>query len=122
MRCSCHSPNAVKPAIASTASSHPSTRVLAHHDKSTQTRSDRHIHPALEPRMSDSLKTLLVIAFLIVIVWNLGAGLYYLLVDRGQTKRTVNALTRRIAVSVALIVLVIVSIYMGWIKPHGVGG
>ncbi|PWQ84077.1 twin transmembrane helix small protein [Stenotrophomonas maltophilia] len=72
--------------------------------------------------MSDSLKTLLVIAFLIVIVWNLGAGLYYLLVDRGHTKRTVNALTRRIAVSVALIVLVIVSIYMGWIKPHGVGG
>ncbi|AVO28746.1 twin transmembrane helix small protein [Stenotrophomonas maltophilia] len=72
--------------------------------------------------MSDSLKTLLVIAFLIVIVWNLGAGLYYLLVDRGQTKRTVNALTRRIGVSVALIVLVIVSIYMGWIKPHGVGG
>ncbi|REM96331.1 DUF2909 domain-containing protein, partial [Mycobacterium tuberculosis] len=30
--------------------------------------------------MNDSLKTLLVIAFLIVIVWNLGAGLYYLLV------------------------------------------
>ncbi|CAM0118575.1 TPA: twin transmembrane helix small protein [Stenotrophomonas maltophilia] len=72
--------------------------------------------------MSDSLKTLLVIAFLIVIVWNLGAGLYYLLVDRGQTKRTVNALTRRISVSVALILLVIVSIYMGWIKPHGIGG
>jgi hypothetical protein len=43
-------------------------------------------------------------------------------VDRGQTKRTVNALTRRIGVSVALIVLVIVSIYMGWIKPHGIGG
>lgn len=72
--------------------------------------------------MSDSLKTLLVIAFLIVIVWNLGAGLYYLLVDRGQTKRTVNALTRRISVSVALILLVIVSIYMGWINPHGIGG
>ena len=51
--------------------------------------------------MSDSLKTLLVIAFLIVIVWNLGAGLYYLMIDRGQTKRTVNALTKRIALSVA---------------------
>jgi len=25
-------------------------------------------------------------------------------------------------VSVALILLVIVSIYMGWIKPHGIGG
>lgn len=72
--------------------------------------------------MNDSLKTLLIIAFLAVILWNLGAGLYYLLVDKGQSKRTVNALTKRIAFSVALILLVILSIYMGWIKPHGVGG
>ena len=71
--------------------------------------------------MSDSLKTLLVIAFLIVIVWNLGAGLYYLLVDRGQSKRTVNALTRRIGLSVALILLVILGIWSGVIQPHGVG-
>jgi succinate dehydrogenase/fumarate reductase cytochrome b subunit len=71
--------------------------------------------------MNDSLKTLLIVAFLILIVWNLGAGLYYMLVDKGQTKRTVNALTRRIALSVALILLVILSIYMGWITPHGVG-
>ncbi|MCD7097780.1 twin transmembrane helix small protein [Stenotrophomonas sp. MMGLT7] len=70
--------------------------------------------------MNDSLKTLLVVAFLIVIVWNLGAGLYYLLVDRGQSKRTVNALTRRIALSVALIVLVIIGIWTGAIRPHGV--
>ncbi|HBN54411.1 twin transmembrane helix small protein [Stenotrophomonas sp. MYb238] len=72
--------------------------------------------------MNDSLKTLLVIAFLIVIVWNLGAGLYYLMIDRGQTKRTVNALTRRIVLSVVLILLVVLGIYSGWIKPHGVGG
>ena len=72
--------------------------------------------------MNDSLKTLLIIAFLIVIVWNLGAGLYYLMVDRGQTKRTVNALTKRIVLSVVLILLVVLGIYSGWIKPHGVGG
>jgi succinate dehydrogenase/fumarate reductase cytochrome b subunit len=72
--------------------------------------------------MNDSLKTLLVIAFLIVILWNLGAGLYYLLVDKGQSKRTVNALTRRIAFSVALILLVALGIYTGVITPHGVGG
>ncbi|MCJ0826501.1 twin transmembrane helix small protein [Luteimonas sp. 50] len=71
--------------------------------------------------MNDSLKTLLIIAFLGVILWNLGAGLYYMLVDKGTTKRTVNALTRRIAVSVALILLVALAIYMGWITPHGVG-
>ena len=71
--------------------------------------------------MSDSLKTLMIVAFLALIVWNLGAGLYYLLVDKGQSKRTVNALTRRIALSVALILLVILAMYMGWIKPHGIG-
>ncbi len=72
--------------------------------------------------MNDSLKTLLIVAFLVVIVWNLGAGLYYMLVDKGTTKRTVNALTKRIALSVALILLVALAIYMGWITPHGVGG
>lgn len=71
--------------------------------------------------MSDSLKTLVVIAFLILIVWNLGAGLYYLLVDKGQSKRTVNALTRRIGLSIALILLVVLAIKMGWITPHGIG-
>lgn len=71
--------------------------------------------------MNDSLKTLLIVAFLVVILWNLGAGLYYMLVDKGTTKRTVNSLTKRIALSVVLILLVALSIYMGWITPHGVG-
>ncbi|TXI47853.1 MAG: twin transmembrane helix small protein [Lysobacter sp.] len=71
--------------------------------------------------MSDSLKTLLIIGFLIVILWNLGAGLYYMLVDKGKTKRTVNSLTWRIGLSISLILIVILSIYMGWIEPHGVG-
>lgn len=71
--------------------------------------------------MSKSLETLLIVAFLVVIVWNLGAGLYYMLVDKGTTQRTVNALTRRVAVSVVLILLLGLAIYMGWITPHGVG-
>ena len=71
--------------------------------------------------MNESLKILLIVAFLAVILWNLGAGLYYMLVDKGTTKRTVNALTRRIVVSVALILLVILAMYMGWITPHGIG-
>jgi succinate dehydrogenase/fumarate reductase cytochrome b subunit len=71
--------------------------------------------------MNDSLKTLLIVAVLILIVWNLGAGLYYMLVDKGTTKRTVNALTKRIALSVALFLFVALAIYMGWITPHGIG-
>ena len=72
--------------------------------------------------MNDSLKTLLIVAFLLVILWNLGAGLYYMLVDKGQTKRTVNALTKRVALSVVLILLVVLAIWMGWITPHGIQG
>ncbi|GGZ65645.1 membrane protein [Lysobacter xinjiangensis] len=71
--------------------------------------------------MNQSLKTLLVIAFLIAIIWNLGAGLYYMLVDKGGSKRTVNALTRRIVLSVALILAIVFAAWMGWIDFHGVG-
>lgn len=71
--------------------------------------------------MSHSLKTLLVIAFLIAIIWNLGAGLYYMTVDKGGSKRTVHALTRRIVLSVVLVLILIVAAWMGWIDFHGVG-
>lgn len=71
--------------------------------------------------MNPSLKLVLVVGVLILIVWNLGQGLYYMLTDRGQSKRTVNALTRRIALSIALILFIVLAIYMGWITPHGVG-
>lgn len=67
------------------------------------------------------MKTLLIIAVLILILWNLGAGLYYMLVDKGESKRTVNALTRRVALSVALIIGVVIAAKMGWIEFHGVG-
>lgn len=66
------------------------------------------------------MKTLLVVGFLGLIVYNLGAALYYMLVDRGESRRTVRALTRRIALSVLLISLVGLGIYTGVIKPHGV--
>jgi succinate dehydrogenase/fumarate reductase cytochrome b subunit len=64
---------------------------------------------------------LIIVAFLIVILYNLGAGLYYMMVDKGTTNRAVKALTRRIALSVGLIVLVIFAIWMGWITPHDLG-
>lgn len=68
------------------------------------------------------MQKLLIIAFLILILWNLGAGLYYMMVDKGKTDRTVKSLTRRIALSVALILLVVAGIVTGVIKPHGIGG
>lgn len=67
------------------------------------------------------MKTLVVAAFLGLIVYNLGAALYYMLVDRGGSKRSVNALTRRIGLSILLIALVGLGIATGFIQPHGVG-
>ena len=67
------------------------------------------------------MKTLVIVAFLGLILYNLGAGLWYMLVDDSNSKRTVNALTKRIALSIGLILLVMVGMYTGVVEPHGVG-
>ena len=66
------------------------------------------------------MQKLLIIAFLILILWNLGAGLYYMMVDKGKTDRTVKSLTWRIGLSIALILLVVAGIASGIIKPSRV--
>lgn len=71
--------------------------------------------------MSPELKILVVVAFFIFILWNLGAGLYYMMVDKGRSNRTVKSLTWRIGLSVGLILLVIIGIATGVIEPHGLG-
>jgi len=68
------------------------------------------------------MKTLVVVALFAVIVYNLGAGLYYMIADTSGSDRMVRALTRRIALSVALILLVIVGIATGLVQPHGMAG
>ena len=56
------------------------------------------------------MQKLLIIAFILVIVWNLGAGLYYMMVDKGKSDRTVKSLSWRIGLSVLLILLVVAGI------------
>jgi predicted permease len=62
----------------------------------------------------------LVVAVLIAIMISLGSGLYFLLTDKGQSKRMVNSLTVRIALSVALFVLLFISWFFGLIEPNSV--
>jgi hypothetical protein len=66
------------------------------------------------------MKTLFIVGFMVLILYNLGAGLFYMIVDRGTTNRTVNALTWRIGLSIALIALVCAGIASGYIQPHGI--
>ncbi|MEO7199313.1 MAG: twin transmembrane helix small protein [Dokdonella sp.] len=68
------------------------------------------------------LGKVVIVLFLIAILYNLGAGLYYMMTDKGRSDRTVKALTRRIGLSVLLIVLVVIGILTGVIQPHGLGG
>lgn len=64
---------------------------------------------------------LIVVGALLLILYNLGAGLFYMMVDRGGTDRTVRALTWRIGLSVALIFGVMGAAHVGWITLHGIG-
>jgi uncharacterized membrane protein len=63
------------------------------------------------------MRTVIVIAF-IGILAALGSALVFLVRDRGTTSRTVNALTVRIGLSVALFVFILFSYWMGWIEPR----
>lgn len=63
---------------------------------------------------------ILIVAVFLVILYNLGAGLYYMMSDKGTTSRTVNALTWRIAISMGLILVIAFAAWMGWIEPHGI--
>ena len=63
---------------------------------------------------------LLIILVLVAIVASLGSGLFHLVQDEGKSRRMVNALTLRIALSVLLFVLLFAAWRSGLIAPHAV--
>jgi hypothetical protein len=65
---------------------------------------------------------LLVIFILIAIIASLGVGLKFLSRRGASSNRTVDALTVRIALSVALFLFLLIAWAVGWIEPHGLGG
>lgn len=48
---------------------------------------------------------LLIYVVMLGIVLSLGAGLYFLVTDKGETDRTVKSLTVRVALAVLLLIL-----------------
>lgn len=63
------------------------------------------------------MKTFIALAFVGILV-SLGSALVFLMRDRGTTNRTVNALTVRVGLSIALLLFIWFSYYMGWIEPR----
>jgi hypothetical protein len=62
----------------------------------------------------------LIVVVLAGIVLSLASGLFHLVRDESQSKKMVNALTVRIALSVALFILLFIAWQQGLIAPHGV--
>jgi hypothetical protein len=60
---------------------------------------------------------LVVIILLVAIVASLGTGLYHLSRENHDSARVLKALKVRVALSLLLIVFLVASYYLGWIKP-----
>jgi Protein of unknown function (DUF2909) len=66
------------------------------------------------------LPKILIIVIFLGIVASMGSALFFLIKDKGQSDRTLRALTVRIVVSIALFALLFVLWGLGLISPHGV--
>ena len=62
---------------------------------------------------------ILVLVLVVLILFSLGSGLYFLIKDRGTSERTVKALTWRVGLSVALFALLMLCYYLGFIPAQG---
>jgi len=63
---------------------------------------------------------ILIIVTLFAIVISLGSALFHMARGKGDSKKMARALTVRIALSVALFILLMLAWYNGLITPHGV--
>lgn len=66
------------------------------------------------------LTKIFIVATLLAILGSLASGLIYLIRDNGRSTRTAKALTVRIGLSVFLFLMLMLGIYTGVIKPHGI--
>ena len=74
----------------------------------------------LFPDPDPMLAKLLVVAIFVGVLASLGSALLFLVKDRGQTDRTVRALTMRVGISIGLLCLLVLLWALGLIQPHGI--
>jgi hypothetical protein len=65
------------------------------------------------------IKIIVVLAF-IGILLSLASALFFLVNDRGDSRRAVRALTWRVGLSVGLFAFIMALIGLGLIEPHGI--
>ena len=65
------------------------------------------------------MKIVIAIAFILIIA-SLGSALFFLMRDKGKSKRTVKALALRVGFSISLFIMILVMYYFGLIQPTGI--
>ena len=65
------------------------------------------------------MQKLIIILVLIVILGSLASAWYFMIKDKsGDSDRMLKALTWRIGLSVGLFMFLMLSYYVGWLKPN----
>ena len=64
-------------------------------------------------------KIIFIFLFLLIII-SLFGSLFFLIKDKGNKKRVVNALKVRIGLSILLFIILIIMYKYGYIQPHGI--
>lgn len=59
-----------------------------------------------------------VIAMLLAIIASMGSAIFFMMRDRGNSRRMVKALAVRVGLSVALFLSLMAAYYFGWIGPR----
>lgn len=61
----------------------------------------------------------LIIAVMLLILYTLGSGLYYLVTDKAKSEGLVRSLTWRISLSLLLFFFLLIGYAAGFLHPHG---
>lgn len=64
------------------------------------------------------LPKLVIVLLLLLIVFSMGRALYSLVKDKGDSERTVRALTLRVSLSIGLFILLMLAFATGLIAPN----
>lgn len=67
------------------------------------------------------LPKIAVVLMLLAVMAALFSGLFFMLRDGSDKRRTVRALSWRVGLQAALIGFLVLSYFMGWIQPHNLG-
>ncbi len=63
---------------------------------------------------------IVAIAF-ILILSSLGSAFYFMMTDKGRSKRMVWSLATRVGLSISLFLFILFAHWMGWIQSTGIG-